>query len=79
LELYDLYFSPNIMQVIKWIRMCWSGKVACVVERRDAYRVLVRRARCRWEDNIKFDFKKWDGVTWTGLMCVGMRTGGRLL
>jgi len=43
--------------------MSWSGKVACVGERRDAYRVLVGRPRCRWEDNIKFDFKKWDGVT----------------
>jgi len=39
-------------------------------ERRDAYRVLVgkaegkkllRRPRRRWENNIKWIFRKWDG------------------
>jgi hypothetical protein len=59
--------------------MSWSGNVACVGDRSDAYRVLVGRARCRWEDNIKLTFKKWDRVTWNGLMCFGMGTGGRLL
>ena len=24
--------------------------------------------RCRWEDNIKWIFKKWDGEAWTGLI-----------
>jgi len=61
-ELTDLYSSPNIIRVIKSRRMSWMGHVACMVERRGAYRVLVGkpeekkplgRPRCRWEDNIK--------------------------
>ena len=27
-ELNDLYSSPNIVRVIKWIRMRWAGNVA---------------------------------------------------
>jgi len=63
-ELNDLYSSPSIIQVIKSRRMKWAGHVACMWERRGAYRVLVgrpegnkslRRPRCRWEDNIKMD------------------------
>jgi hypothetical protein len=35
-------------------------------DRRGAYRVVVgtavgKRPRCRWEGNIKMDFKKWIG------------------
>jgi hypothetical protein len=40
-ELNDLYFSLNIVWVIKWRRMRWTGHVACIGERRGAYRVLV--------------------------------------
>ena len=29
-ELNDLYFSPNIVQVIKSRRMRWAGHVACM-------------------------------------------------
>jgi hypothetical protein len=54
-DLYDLYSSPNIMQVIKSRRMSRAGNVACMGDGRDAYRILVGRSRCRWEDNIKFD------------------------
>ena len=61
-ELNDLYYSPNIVRVIKSIRMKWEGHVARMVERRGLYRVVVgkpegkkplRRPRRRWEDNIK--------------------------
>jgi hypothetical protein len=41
-ELNDLYSSPNIVRVIKWRRMKWTGHVACMGESRGAYRVLVR-------------------------------------
>jgi hypothetical protein len=44
--------------------MRWRGHVACVWEKRDAYRVLVGKPegklggpRRRWEDNIKMDPK----------------------
>jgi len=40
-ELNDLYSSPNIIRVIKSIRMRWAVHMARVGERRGAYRVLV--------------------------------------
>jgi hypothetical protein len=48
--------------MIKSRRMTWSGNVACMGEKRNAYRILVGkpdgkrplgRPRCRWEGNIK--------------------------
>jgi hypothetical protein len=47
-----------------------GGHVARTGEKRSAYRILsgrpegrrpLGRSRRRWEDNIKMDFKKWDG------------------
>jgi hypothetical protein len=40
-ELNDLYFLPNIVWVVKWIRMVWAGHVARMGKRRGVYRVLV--------------------------------------
>ena len=40
-ELTDLYFSPNIVQVIKSRRERWVGHVARMGERKGVYRVLV--------------------------------------
>jgi sorting nexin-29 len=66
-ELHNLYFSLNIVWVIKSRRMRWAGHVTCMGEGRGAYRVLVgrlegkrplERPRCRWEDNIKMDLMK---------------------
>jgi hypothetical protein len=63
-ELNDLYSSPNIIQVIKSIRMRWAGHVARVVKSRRVYRVLgskfegkrpLGRPRRRWEDSVKMD------------------------
>jgi hypothetical protein len=64
-ELYDLYFSQNIIRVIKSKRLRWAGHVARMGERRGAYRVSVGkpqrrrplgRPRLIWEDNIKMGF-----------------------
>jgi len=62
-ELYDLYSSTNIMQVIKSNEMeRGGGHVTCTGDRRGAYRVLVvgREGktplgipRHRWWNNIK--------------------------
>ena len=66
-ELNDLYSSPNIAWVIKYIRMRWVGHVACMWERRGSYKILVgkpegkrplERPRRRWEDNIKMDLQE---------------------
>ena len=70
-ELYDLYSSPNIIRVIKSRRMRWAEHVACMGDRRGAYRILVGgrrplgRSRCRWDDNIKMDLQE---VGWEGFM-----------
>jgi hypothetical protein len=77
-ELHSLYSSLNIVRVIKSRRMKWVGLVACMVEGRGIYRVLVGRPegkrplgrpRCRWEDNIKIDLREIgiDGVNWIQL------------
>jgi hypothetical protein len=73
-ELNNVYYSPNIVWVIKSRRMRWTGHVASMVEeKRGEYRVLVRkpegrspfgRPRCRWENNIKIDLQK---VNWIDL------------
>jgi hypothetical protein len=42
-ELYALHSSPNIIRVIKSRILRWAGHVACMVERRGAYRALVGR------------------------------------
>jgi len=71
-ELNDLYFSPNIVWVVKSKRMRWAGHVAHMRERRRVYRILVGnpdgkrslgRRRRRWENNIKTDIQE---VGWWG-------------
>ena len=63
-ELNDLYFSQNIVRVIKLRRMRWVGHVAHMGKRQDLYSVLVGtpegkrppgRPRRRRKDNIKMD------------------------
>jgi hypothetical protein len=61
-ELHNLYSLPNIIRMIKSMRMIWAGHVARMGETRNAYRILVgklegkrplRRPRCSWVDNQK--------------------------
>jgi hypothetical protein len=77
-ELHSLYFSPNIVRVIKSRRIRWAGHVACMGEGRGVYRVLVGRPEekrplgrpsCRWEDNSKMDLRRTviDGTNWIGV------------
>ena len=86
-ELYDLYFSPYIFQVIKSRRMRSTGHVARIGRRESTYSALVKRLegkkslgrpRLRWEDNTKLIFKKWDGEASTGLVCLRIVTDGGL-
>jgi hypothetical protein len=69
---------PNIIWVIKTRRMRWVGHVACMGQRRNAYRALLgkpegekllRRPSHRWEDNVKMDFKEtgWEDGDWIDL------------
>ena len=63
-ECNDLYFSPNIVRVIKSRRMRWAEHVARMEEGRGVHKVLVGkpegkrplgRPRRRWDDNIKMN------------------------
>jgi hypothetical protein len=40
-ELCDLYSSPSIIRIIKSRRMRWTGHVARIEEKKNAYRLLV--------------------------------------
>jgi hypothetical protein len=77
-ELHDLYFSPNIIRIIKLRRMRWAGQVARMAKKRNMHRLLVGkpegkrpllRPRHKWVDNIEMDLAEsgWDGVDWIGL------------
>jgi hypothetical protein len=40
-ELRDLYFSPDIIRMIKSARITWAGHEARIVRKRNAYGLLV--------------------------------------
>jgi len=65
----------------------WAGHVACIGERRGAYRVLVKKCegnrplgspRLRWE-NDGLPGSEMGGGAWTGLIWLRIETGGRHL
>jgi hypothetical protein len=77
-ELHNLYSSPSIIRIIKASWKRWVGHVARIVEKRNAYRLLVGkpeerrplgRPRHRWIDNIRMDLVKvgWCDEDWSGL------------
>jgi hypothetical protein len=66
-ELHNLYSSPSIIRMMKSRRMKWTGHLARMRERRNAYRILVGkpegrrplgRPRRRCVDNIKMDLRE---------------------
>jgi hypothetical protein len=66
-EIQNLFSSPNIVRVFKSRKMRWAGHVACMVEGRGVYRVLVERSegkrplgrpRRSWDHNIKMDLRE---------------------
>jgi hypothetical protein len=64
--------------VIKTRRMRWAGHVAPLEDRRGVY-----RERDHWGDPgvdgriiLRWIFKKWDVVVWTGLSWLRIETGG---
>jgi hypothetical protein len=77
-DLHNLYSLPSIIRIIKSRRMRWAGHVARMGEKRNVYRLLVRkpegkrplgRPRCRWIYNIKMDLLEIgvSVVNWIGL------------
>jgi hypothetical protein len=74
-ELHNFYSSPSIIRIIKSRRMRWTGHVARMGEKRNAYgillgkpegKTLLGRQRRRWADNVKMNLREigWDGVDW---------------
>ena len=66
----DLYSLPNIVRVVKSIRMRWAGYMTRMGKGRGVHRFLVGkpegkrplgRPRRRWEDNIKMDLQEVGG------------------
>jgi hypothetical protein len=51
-ELRNLYYSPNIIRMIKSRRMRRAGHVARMGEKRNAYRILMGKPeeKDNWED-----------------------------
>jgi hypothetical protein len=50
-ELRDLYSSPSIIRIIKSRRMRWAGHVTRMGAKRNAYRLLVVKAR--WKETTR--------------------------
>jgi hypothetical protein len=73
-ELHDLYSSPNIVRVIKWIRIRWVGHVVRM-GRGEARRGFLR-GNLRERDSrvggriiLRWIFRTWDvgyGLDWAG-------------
>jgi hypothetical protein len=73
-----MYSSPSIITIIKARRVRWTGHVARMGEKRNAYKLLVGkpegrkplgRPRRRWADNIRKDLVEveWGDVDWISL------------
>jgi hypothetical protein len=65
-ELHNLYSSPNILRMIRPMRIRYKGHVARMGKKRNAYKILVRKPEGkiplgrpirRWVDNIKTDLR----------------------
>jgi hypothetical protein len=83
-ELHDLYFSPNILRVIKSRRMRWVRHVARMGESEACIRFWWEnlRERDHWGDPgvdrkiiLGWIFRKWDVGVWTGLSWLRIETG----
>jgi hypothetical protein len=77
-ELHNLYYSPNIINMIKSRRLRWAGHVARMGDMRNSHNILVGKPeakiplgkpRRRWEDDIKMDIRDLgsEDVEWVHL------------
>jgi hypothetical protein len=77
-----LYFSANIIRMIKSRRMKWAGHVARMGTKRNSYRILMGYPegnrplggpRRKWVYNIKTNVReiRWGGMDWIDLALEG--------
>ena len=87
-DLNDLYSSPNIVRVIKSIRVRWAGHVARMGEERGCIGSWwgSRRERDHWGDLgvdgwiiLGWIYRRWFVGMWTGLGLSRIATGGGCL
>ena len=80
-ELNDFYSSTNIFRLIKSRRLRWAEHVARMDVGSGVNKVLVGknkgkrplgRPRRRWEEILRWNFRKWEGVVWTGWGWTGL-------
>jgi hypothetical protein len=68
-KLHNLYLLPSTIRIIKSRRIRWTGHVASMGTKRNAYRLLVGKPeekRRRREGNIQMDLTDvaWAGMDW---------------
>ena len=75
----NVILSDNIVQVIKYRRLRWTGHEARMEEISDAFKMLtgtpvekrpLGKPRHKWEDNIRIDLKQISVCTTVGLICL---------
>jgi len=75
-EVYGLCSSPSTIRVIKYRRIRWPGHVARMGTGNVSERVQMGDLGIGGWVILKCIIKKWDGVAWTGLIWLGIETGG---
>ena len=78
-----LYLSLNILKVIKWWRMKWTGHVRLTGKEglvRKLWRKETTWKTCvlEWQTYVKIDFKERVWGCWSGLIWLNVGTNGRL-
>jgi hypothetical protein len=76
-ELHNLYSSPSIIRITKSRRMRWAAHVARMGEKRNVYRLLVRKPEGK--KPLGRPRRRWIVTLWTGLVWLRIGTSGELL
>jgi hypothetical protein len=68
-QLHDLYSSPSIIRIIKVRRMIWTGHIARMGEKRNAYRLLMGkiplgRPIFKCGNELSGSIKCWETIKW---------------